>query len=542
MGSIRPLFTITVLVVVGAYLYVKINEGPARQHSHSHEGHDHAEDGVPPLVSTSGGATLAQDTSAPAWPAAETNSADATPPLAASPAVPALNNVAPVTPARDEAAADNGQAKSSILEVPPIPELPELPQISDTAPTGAAPAAEPGATPPLELPKNVPMAQYDNNAGPNFGGAPASEVPGGFPALPNFPAESAGTATPITMPPSAPTQNIAPAPAATNPLRDVPSGNTNISPATASPSAADRYGNPLTIPAVPAPTTPTMPAAETGVPSPHMVPAIPAGVQIPDRYGVGAGVTPPEPAVTPLSGGPSAAAGATFAASWPAIQTALEKRDLKQAHQLLSKWHADESLAPAESQKVAMLLGQLAGTVIYSTEHQLEPARVVKPGETLETIAKEYNVPWQLLAKINSVPAADQVRPGQELKVVRGPFSAVVDLQRSEMTLEVDGRYAGTFPVTLPPGGAVAEGQWLVEKKLDSESAVPKFASAPPPAPYRMIILRNANAGATTTATLTIAAESGPQPGQPGEIRVAIQDAEELSDILSVGSRVTVRR
>ena len=61
MGSIRPLFTITVLVVVGAYLYVKINEGPARQHDHSHAGHDHADDGVPPLVSTSGGATLAQD-------------------------------------------------------------------------------------------------------------------------------------------------------------------------------------------------------------------------------------------------------------------------------------------------------------------------------------------------------------------------------------------------------------------------------------------------------------------------------------------------
>ena len=43
--------------------------------------------------------------------------------------------------------------------------------------------------------------------------------------------------------------------------------------------------------------------------------------------------------------------------------------------------------------------------MIYSTEHQLEPARVVKPGETLDTIAKEYNVPSQLLAKINGIPA-----------------------------------------------------------------------------------------------------------------------------------------
>ena len=96
--------------------------------------------------------------------------------------------------------------------------------------------------------------------------------------------------------------------------------------------------------------------------------------------------------------------GATFAASWPAIQAALDRGDLKQAHQLLSKWHGDETLSAADSQKVETLLSQLAGTVIYSTEHQLEPARVVKSGETLDTIAKECNVPWQLLAKINSMP------------------------------------------------------------------------------------------------------------------------------------------
>ena len=109
------------------------------------------------------------------------------------------------------------------------------------------------------------------------------------------------------------------------------------------------------------------------------------------------------PVASPLGAAPTslptAPADATFAASWPAIQSALDRRDLKQAHQLLSKWHGNETLSPAESQKVESLLGQLAGTVIYSTEHQLEPARVVKPGETLDTIAKEYNVPSQLLGQ-----------------------------------------------------------------------------------------------------------------------------------------------
>src|SRR3954447_20685323 len=146
-----------------------------------------------------------------------------------------------------------------------------------------------------------------------------------------------------------------------------------------------------------------------------------------DRYGTAASAATPlaaQPAPTTPIGAPTAT---SFGASWPAIQSALDRRDLKQAHQLLSKWHGNESLTPAETEKVESLLSQLAGTVIYSTEHQLEPARVVKPGETLESISKEYNVPSRLLAKINGIQTSDQLQPGQQLKVVRGPFAAVVD-------------------------------------------------------------------------------------------------------------------
>ena len=162
-----------------------------------------------------------------------------------------------------------------------------------------------------------------------------------------------------------------------------------------------------------------------------------------------------------------------FAASWPEIQSALNQGKLPQAHELLSKWHGDPSLTPAEAEKVESLLGQLAGTVVYSTEHQLEPARVVKPGETLETIANEFNVPWQLLAKINGIPSPDRLQPGQELKVVRGPFSAVIDLDRKQLTLMLGDRYAGAFQVTMPDGSVVNEGQWIVDgKPADGRTSV----------------------------------------------------------------------
>src|SRR5262249_39722583 len=154
-------------------------------------------------------------------------------------------------------------------------------------------------------------------------------------------------------------------------------------------------------------------------------------------------------------------------------------------------------------------------------------ARIVKQGETLETIAKEYNVPWQLLAKINGVPAADQVRAGQQLKVLRGPFSAVVDLRRKELTLEVDGRYAGAFPVTLPRGASVGEGQWLVEQKLEGlqSSFAPKSA---PTANDRTIILRNATSTPTTAGNAMLMIASTAAVGPPGaaSIRVSPQDAD----------------
>jgi LysM repeat protein len=278
-------------------------------------------------------------------------------------------------------------------------------------------------------------------------------------------------------------------------------------------------------------------------------PSTPHAAASDDRYGSASTPTAPPTAFAPVTPvAPSTtAAGTTFAASWPAIQAALDRNDLKQAHQLLSKWHGDESLSPAESQKVETLLNQLAGTVIYSTDHRLEPARVVKPGESLETIAKEYGVPWQLLGKINGIAAPDQVRPGQSLKVVRGPFSATVDLHRNQLTLELDGRYAGSFTVTVPPGSPVSEGQWLVDQKLQGlpGAVTPSaYSSAPAAANDCAIVLRNAAGTAASSggSLLMIASSSAASaPGAPS-IRVTPQDAEDIADILSVGSRIVVRR
>lgn len=118
-----------------------------------------------------------------------------------------------------------------------------------------------------------------------------------------------------------------------------------------------------------------------------------------------------------------------------------------------------------------------------------------------------------------------------------------MDLHRKEITLEVDGKYAGAFSVTVPPGTTVGEGQWLVDQKLEGlqSSFAPSAAAA---TNDRTIILRNAAGSATAPggAMLMIASTAAVGPPGAASIRVTPQDADDLSDILSVGSRVVVRR
>jgi LysM repeat protein len=263
-----------------------------------------------------------------------------------------------------------------------------------------------------------------------------------------------------------------------------------------------------------------------------------------DRYGP----IPAEPAaaspMTPQSQSPS-----SFATSWPIIQGALERQELVEGYDMLSQWYGNPNLSPAEAEQVETLLSQLAGTVVYSTEHRLEPPYSVHAGDTLQTIAQQYEIPWQLLAKINGIPAADMVQPGQQLKVIHGPFAAVVELQKSQLTLLLGGRYAGRFPITVEPTATQSEGEWVLEQKLINPSTVVtgvvNTSYDATAAIDRVLVLRSESAtagGATISITGGPVSPSGPTAVAPAAFRLSATDAEEVADILSVGSRVTIRR
>lgn len=256
------------------------------------------------------------------------------------------------------------------------------------------------------------------------------------------------------------------------------------------------------------------------------------------------GTPEPGPPATPMAED-AQAQESLFAATRLAVQGALDRGELSQALLLLSDWYGDPSLSAEESQEVNQLLSQLAGSVIYSTEHRLEPPYMVQAGERLEDIAKRYNVPWQLLAKINGINRPDQLQPGQQLKVLRGPFSAMIDLSRRQITMMLDRRYAGQFSIDVDPTVSVEEGHWSVNQKLLTPASAGLAGAAPTtPTEERSLMLTNTTGDASQLTIIRAANSAAPSAAEPAGrvIRLSSTDVGEVYDILSLGSEVVIRR
>jgi LysM repeat protein len=225
------------------------------------------------------------------------------------------------------------------------------------------------------------------------------------------------------------------------------------------------------------------------------------------------------------------------------VKRELEAGQLAVALQQLSACQGDPRLAPAEQQELCQLLDQVAGTVVYSTQHLLEPPYEVQPGERLEDIGQRYNVPWQLLAKINGIDDPQSLRPGERLKVVRGPFNALVSLDRRELTLLLaDGLYAGRFGIGIGREHPPVEGVYSVSDKMINPVYRGRDRAVSADDPSNPLGERWIGLGSELAIHGTDRPENVGRTDLPGSISLSPRDVEDVFDILSVGSKVTIRR
>ena len=344
---------------------------------------------------------------------------------------------------------------------------------------------------------------------------------------------------PSWQPPGSPVAATAPeAPAFQAPSVEMPA------PAAAAPAAAITA---LPAPAAVSPPAPT-PAVQAAESAPDQPPTYLAAQAAPPP--VPAAAVQPDPLPTtlpaaPLSAAPSAggpAAAAAFAADWAEAHDKLAAGRYAEALAVLSVWYDDTSLGVEESQRLDDLLSQLAGTVIYSQQDLLLPPHVVAAGETLQSIAAPLGVPWQLLAKINGVDDPARLVAGEQLKVLRGPFDAVVSVSRGRLSLQVGGNYAGSFPVVV--GRQVQDRVGASLAVVDVRRGGDGGATGGPTAQVAYLA---ASAGKAIVLGDGLSIEAVEDPALIADrapstsLVVASGDLDEIIDILGPGSHVLVR-
>jgi hypothetical protein len=387
-------------------------------------------------------------------------------------------------------------------------------QKGPAAPAGEATAAAGDAPPFMAPPAVAPQVELPPPAAPPQPAAPAPVVT----AAPVAPAVAA-VPPPIAVPPmpTPPAAAVLPPPPEANavPL----AAAAGAAAGAVAVAAADRpptYLNPQSAPPPAVNDPPGRPDRYATLPGGSLPPGPPA--------------TPPPPVTAPDPRTGSASSSA-FASAWADAHDKLAAGRYAEALAGLSVWYDDPSLGLEESQRLEDLLGQLAGTVIYSQQDLLLAPHVVAPSETLDAIAAPLGVSPQLLAKINGVDDPARLVPGEHLKVIRGPFDAVVSISRRRLSLQLAGNYAGSFPV------------------LVGRQYLGRVGGSLP-------VAEVARAGAAGTASLRrsvvlaegLVIEAADDPAMvsdnvpPSSLIVSVRDLDELLDILGPGSRVLVRQ
>ncbi len=246
-----------------------------------------------------------------------------------------------------------------------------------------------------------------------------------------------------------------------------------------------------------------------------------------------------------LAGGQPQSTHDKFQADIVEANRLIAENRLAEAHLMLSQWHNHERLFADDQKQLYEYLDGLAGVVVYSQQHLLEPEYQVQVGETLATIADEYQVPAELLGKINGIDPQVPLTAGTTLKVVRGPFSAEVNLKQMELTVFLgDGRYAGRFPIGVGQEVPPKEGMFTVADKVLNpnyyKNSVLEVPGGDPNNPFggKLLTLGGELALHGTNDPQSI----GPRPCKEGCIRLGQRDINDIYDILSVGSQVRIIR
>ena len=274
------------------------------------------------------------------------------------------------------------------------------------------------------------------------------------------------------------------------------------------------------------------------------------------------------PARTQTAGLPASAGSSSSGNYLTTLNEATQKKnggDLLGARSVLNDALVSGRLSPSDSDAAKRMLAEINQTVVFSPKlasgDAFASSYTVKSGELLRSIADRFDVPWELLARLNNMPDPRKLRAGQSLKVVTGPFHAVVSKRRYTMDVylgspgERGSLYVRSFDVGLGADDSTPTGSWIVEthKKIKNPTYFsPRgegvIAADDPKNPLgeRWIGLTGIDGQAVGKQSYgihgTIEPDSIGKQASMGCIRMRNEDVELMFDMMTEGKSVVVVR
>jgi LysM repeat protein len=209
------------------------------------------------------------------------------------------------------------------------------------------------------------------------------------------------------------------------------------------------------------------------------------------------------------------------------------------AHKSLSQIYWRE---PARRAEIQERIDHTAGVIFFSPQPHFVDPHVVQAGDRLEAIAAQHRLSWEYLSRLNKIDPK-RIRAGQRLKLVRGPFSAVVELSDFSLTVHLQGYYVKRYVIGIGKDGSTPLGRFPVLNKVvnpqytDPDGRVFEGTDPDNPLGERWIDL-----GDSYGIHGTIDPDSVGRAASRGCIRLRNDDIVELYDFLIIGSEVAIRR
>ncbi len=237
--------------------------------------------------------------------------------------------------------------------------------------------------------------------------------------------------------------------------------------------------------------------------------------------------TEPPPSVSPL------------AEELKTIDEQIANNDFLPAHRTLSKLYWSHKDSRSE---MLPRLERTAKAIFFEPHPHFVDPYVVQANDKLAAVASKYQLSWEYVRKLNRIDPR-RIQSGQKLKILKGPFAAVVDLSEFALTVHLQGYYVKRYPVGIGKDGASAIGKFPVLNKIENPQYTgPDGRVIPADDPANPLGERWIDLGESYGIHGTIEPDSIGKAASRGCIRMREKDVIEVYDFLVKGSEVVIRK